>query len=593
MTPPMLAHERNGEAMHPFAIETDQISKTYRVWETPLARLRVSFLEGCAQVARRFFGSSSPLAARLAKAAQHGFREIQALRGVSLQIGRGEVVGLIGYNGSGKSTLLQIIAGTLSPTSGRITVRGKVAALLELGSGMNPEFTGRENAYLYGSILGVSRQFLESRMHAIEAFAEIGQFFDDPVRTYSTGMAARLAFAVLTQLDPDILIVDEALSVGDAYFQHKSINLIRQFQEAGKTMLVVSHDAATIKTMCTRAVILEHGLVIREGEASAVCDYYNALVAKKQKDLEIRQIERAKGHVITRSGDRRAVISDVELMNADGVPSRSFTVGEAATITCILEFHSELIAPTLGFLIRDRLGNEVFGSNTHYQKVDLGHFGPGQRTQVTFSLPLRIGVGQYSLTTALHSGKDHLAANYDWQDNTIVFTVLSGSERPFAGSAFLPLEVSVCDAPTIPLLLYEWGRLIDFGIYGDAVRHKLHGWATTEEEFTWTDGTEAVLRFDLPASPKHDRTLRLRAGAFCTAERPAQRVLVSLDDEKIGDLSISETHEYTLNLSAKHLGLPARHQLRLALPDATSPASLGSGSDSRLLGIQLFSLSIE
>jgi len=593
LTPPMLAQERNNETTHPFAIEADQLCKTYRVWETPLARLRVSFLGGCACIAKRLFGEDNWLATRLASAAQHGFREIQALRGVSLQIGRGEVVGLIGYNGSGKSTLLQIIAGTLSPTSGRITVRGKVAALLELGSGMNPDFTGRENAYLYGSILGVSRQFLESRMHAIEAFAEIGQFFDDPVRTYSTGMAARLAFAVLTQLNPDILIVDEALSVGDAYFQHKSINLIRQFQEAGKTMFVVSHDAATIKTMCTRAVILEHGSLIREGPAAAVCDYYNALVAKKQKDLEIRQVERAKGHVITRSGDRRALISVIELLNSQGKPSRAFTVGESTQITCVLEFHSELLAPTLGFLIRDRLGNEVFGSNTHYQKVDLGHFSPGQRTQVTFSLPLRIGVGQYSLTTALHSGKDHLAANYDWQDNAIIFTVLPGSEMPFSGVAFLPLEVSVCDAPAIPLAPYEWGQLIEFGIYGDAVRHKLHGWANAEEEFTWTDGTEAVLRFHLPASPKLNRTLRLRAGAFCHAECSAQRVQISIDSQEIGELLVSETHEYTLNVPAKLLGSEARHLLRFALPDSTSPTFAGIGEDTRRLGLQLFSLKIE
>jgi len=590
----MFEGTRSQDATHPVAIETDRLSKTYRVWESPLARLRVGVLEACARTTRRLFGSGSGLAARLSNAAQRGFREIPALRAVSLQIGRGEVVGLIGYNGSGKSTLLQIIAGTLTPTSGQIAVRGRVAALLELGSGMNPDFTGRENAYLYGSILGVSRQFLESRMHAIEAFAEIGQFFDDPVRTYSTGMAARLAFAVLTQLDPDILIVDEALSVGDAYFQHKSINLIRQFREAGKTMLVVSHDAATIKTMCTRAVILEHGVVIREGPAPAVCDYYNALVAKKQKDLEIRQIERAKGHIVTRSGDRRAVIGDVELLNAQGLPSRAFTVGETARLICLINAHAPLDNPTVGILIRDRLGNDVFGSNTYYQNLDLGHFERGDHAQITFSLPLKIGVGQYSLTTALHSQKDHLAENYDWQDNAIVFTILpSPALNHFTGTALLPLSIEVSREQVRPLRSYEWGCPIDFGIYGDAARYKRHGWAAPEDEFTWTEGNEAALHFDLPASPKQGRTLRLRASAFCTATRPAQRVLVSLDGQEIGELRVDEAREYTLRLPAKLFAAPTRHPLQFALPDATSPAAVGIGDDARLLGLQLFSLKIE
>jgi len=589
----MSEQTRSNEATHPFAIEAEQLCKTYRVWETPFARLRVSFLEACSRTARRILGADNALAARLALSAQRGFREIEALRGVSLKIGRGEVVGLIGYNGSGKSTLLQIIAGTLSPTSGRIAVRGKVAALLELGSGMNPEFTGRENAYLYGSILGVSRQFLDSRMHAIEAFAEIGQFFDDPVRTYSTGMAARLAFAVLTQLNPDILIVDEALSVGDAYFQHKSINLIRQFREAGKTMLVVSHDAATIKSMCTRAVILEHGLLIREGPAIAVCDYYNALVAKKQKDLEIRQVERAQGQIVTRSGNHRAVIGDVELMNSSGGIARSFTVGETAQMACAVEFRAAVEEPTVGLLIRDRLGNDVYGTNTHHQRIKLGLFEAGHYAEVRASLPLRLAPGHYSLTVAVHSGQTHLADNYDWQDNAIVFAVVPGREAHFTGTAFLPVEIAVNRSRLTPLRTYAWGHELSFAADGDSIRHKGHGWAVAEDEFTWTNGTEATLRFDLAASPSHNRTLRIRAGAFCSAECPAQRARISLNDHDLGELHIAEIREYSLPLPAKLLATEGRHQLKLTFPDACSPTALGLGDDSRLLGLRLFSLKIE
>jgi len=588
----MSEQERSYATEHPIAIEAERLSKTYRVWETPLARLRVSFFQGCARTARRLFGTNSTLTTRFSKAAQYGFREIQALREVSLQIGRGEVVGLIGYNGSGKSTLLQIIAGTLAPSNGRIAVRGKVAALLELGSGMNPEFTGRENAYLYGSILGVSRQFLESRMHAIEAFAEIGQFFDEPVRTYSTGMAARLAFAVLTQLDPDILIVDEALSVGDAYFQHKSINLIRQFQEAGKTMLVVSHDAATIKSMCTRAVILEHGLLIREGPAIAVCDYYNALVAKKQKDLEIRQVERSAGHTITRSGDLQVVVGDVELMNTTPSPTRSFAVGEDALITCVLEFRTSVSNPTVGILIRDRLGNDVYGTNTHYQRIALGNFTSGQLVEVSFSLPLQLAPGHYSLTVAAHSGHSHLVDNYDWQDNVIVFSIVPGTEAQFIGTAFLPVTVSVNRTQATPLRTYEWGQEVSFSAAGNAIRYKCHGWATPEELITWTEGPQALLRFSLPPS-KSDRILRLHGGAFIHDKQSFQRAIISIDNQQVGELHISEIREYSLHLPRKLFLNAGIHTLGLSLPNAISPASLGLNDDHRCLGLQLFNLKIE
>ena len=439
--------------------------------------------------------------------------------------------------------------------------------------------------------MGFSRAMLEQRMHAIEEFAEIGEFIDEPVKTYSTGMAARLAFSVLTQLDPDILIVDETLSVGDAYFQHKSISLIRRFQEAGKTMLVVSHAPETIKSMCSRAILLERGHLIREGAAADICDYYNALVAKKRQDQEIQQVEREKGRVVTRSGDRRVVIGDVELLDQNCIPARAFTVGEVGRVACALEFRSAVDNPTVGILIRDRLGSNVFGSNTFNHQRVVGNFTAGSHCEITFVLSFNLAPGRYSVSVATHSGQDHLKDNYDWQDNVVVFEVMPGKEPTFIGTAWLPLEIEVDRQSVAMLRPYSWGRLIDFGMDGDAVRHKHSGWAIPEELSTWTDGPEAVLRFDLPASTSK-RTFRMRAAGYCTARIHQQRVEILIDDQPVGTWMVGETAEYSLIIPSRRLTSAARHRIKLVLPDAASPLGEGLSPDSRLLGIRVFSISL-
>jgi lipopolysaccharide transport system ATP-binding protein len=588
----MVENLRSSDGNNPMVISVSGLSKSYRIWESPAKRLRAWLMEGAFHLASRFLRDDSKIARYLGRQLYIGFREIHALRQVSLQIGRGEVVGIIGYNGSGKSTLLQILAGTLTPSSGRVEVNGRVAALLELGSGINPEFTGRENIFLSGAILGFPRSVLEKRMHAIEEFAELGEFIDEPVKTYSTGMAARLAFSVLTQLDPDIFIVDETLSVGDAYFQHKSINLIRRFQEAGKTMLIVSHSPETIKSMCTRAVLLERGHVIREGAAADICDYYNALVAKKRQDQEIHQVEREKGRIVTRSGDRKVAIGDVELLDQKQIPARAFTVGEEARVACALEFRAAIDNPTVGILIRDRLGSNVFGSNTFNHQRVTGNFAAGSRCEITFVLRLNLAPGRYSVSVAAHSGRDHLSDNYDWQDNVVVFEVIPGKEPRFIGTAWLPLVIQV-DRESVALLRpYAWGRRLDFGIDGDAVRHKHAGWAIPEEISTWTDGPEAILRFDLPAS-QSNRVFRMRAAGFCTANIHHQRVNVFLDEHQVGTWEVSQTAEHSVILPSKRLTSADRHRIRLVLPDASSPQAEGLSTDSRLLGLQVFSACIE
>lgn len=255
-------------------LKTDRVGKAYRIWTGPTGRLASPLWS---MAARRMPATS--LRRWMENRAKLHYRDFRALSDISLEIKRGESVGIVGRNGSGKSTLLQIIAGTLQPSEGTVNVHGRVAALLELGSGFNPEFTGRENVYLNGALLGLSREDIDQRYDAIAAFAEIGEFIEQPVKTYSSGMVVRLAFAVAAHVDPDILIIDEALSVGDARFQLKCARAIDQFLARGVTLLFVSHDTTSVKRLCNRAILLEQGHVIYQGLPNDVVNLYSKLVA--------------------------------------------------------------------------------------------------------------------------------------------------------------------------------------------------------------------------------------------------------------------------------------------------------------------------
>jgi ABC-type polysaccharide/polyol phosphate transport system ATPase subunit len=252
-------------------ITVNQVSKSYRIWNNPAARLIAPTLEG--------LGRLLPLGSQLNGKASEYYKDFTALQDISLTVRKGEAVGIIGRNGSGKSTLLQIISGTLQPTAGTVEINGRIAALLELGSGFNPEFTGRENIFLYGAVLGLSRQDMEARYAAIADFADIGDFINQPVRTYSSGMAVRLAFAVAAHVDPSVLIVDEALSVGDARFQLKCARAIDRFLAQGVTLLFVSHDVSMVKRLCQSAVLLDGGRMIYAGRPNDVVNLYSKLMA--------------------------------------------------------------------------------------------------------------------------------------------------------------------------------------------------------------------------------------------------------------------------------------------------------------------------
>jgi len=424
------------------AVEANNLSKAYQIWRDPKARLKSPILRLVATTLLKFklLGINRVGEFLQSKADQYS-KNFFALKKVSFQVKKGEALGIVGLNGSGKSTLLQILTGVLNPTSGSVQTSGRIAALLELGAGFNGEFTGRENVYLNGAILGIPSKEMDLKFDKIAEFAEIGDFIDQPVKTYSSGMSVRLAFAVLTQIDPDILIIDEALSVGDAYFQHKSAKVIRTFCEQGKTLLFVAHDPNAVKSLCTRAILLDHGTVIREGKAEDILDYYNAIVAKKEKDNEIRQIENAAGRTLTRSGNQEAEITKIEFFNGNGEPCRAFAIGDSSILRVSIKFNKSIQDPTFGILIKDRLGVDVFGTNTHYNMKDSFHVTANQEATAEAHLKLALGPGSYSITIAIHSGFDHTDENFDWIDNAIVFNVLSDSKKYFIGTAALPCEI--------------------------------------------------------------------------------------------------------------------------------------------------------
>ena len=361
------------------------------------------------------------------------------LRGVDFKVAPGESIGIIGHNGAGKSTLLKIITGTTQPTEGSIEIGGQIAALLELGMGFHPDFTGRQNAYMGGQLLGLSSEKITALMPAIEAFAEIGDYIDQPLRTYSSGMQVRLAFSVATCIRPEILIVDEALSVGDAYFQHKSFARIRKFHQEGTTLLFVSHDPGSIKTLCERAILLDGGYLVREGDPEAVLSYYNAVIARQEADHVIREIEGSNGRKGFRSGNQKAVIRSCELLE-NGQTVRAVLQEAEVEFVVEIEVREPIDELTVGMLIRDRLGNDVFGTNSFHLENSARQVLPGN-LRFVFGIPqLLLGIGNYSIAFALHSYDAHIVDNYDWWDQALAFQVIPGNWPRGVGVALLPVH---------------------------------------------------------------------------------------------------------------------------------------------------------
>ena len=336
------------------------------------------------------------------------FKEFWALRDVSFEIFKGESCGIVGLNGSGKSTLLQIITGTLTPTFGRVSTQGRVAALLELGSGFNPEFTGRENVYMNGALLGFNWKQVTGRLDDIQAFADIGEHFDQPLMTYSSGMQMRVAFAVATSFEPDILIIDEALAVGDAYFQQKCFHRLEKFKEGGGTMLFVSHDANTVKHLCDKALLLSHGRAISHGAPRDVIDLYQGLVAQKT-DMSEREVVVTQNVLQPTSWRKSTTVTtndaaeliDFKLLGVGDQPVTHLESEAPLTVQYVVKLYKDFDRPAFGLIVRDRLGRSIFETSTFAMRMPEVPIAGGTQVTVRFAFKFNLRAGQYSFSVGV------------------------------------------------------------------------------------------------------------------------------------------------------------------------------------------------
>ena len=357
-----------------------------------------------------------------------------ALREVNLSVERGEFLGIVGPNGSGKSTLLQILSGIVQPTSGRVVTDGRVAALLELGAGFNPEFTGRENVLINGEILGLSRRELARVFPSIEAFADIGEFIDQPVKEYSSGMYVRLAFATAIHVEPEILIVDEALAVGDAAFANRCIHKFEELKRKQVTVLFVSHDLGLVKRLSDRAVLMLQGRVAAEGRPSDVINRYVGHVLERERRTP--RPENAGLNSSYRHGDGSSQVLEVLMLDRQGDPANNIRTGEQVEVKVRARFLKPVREPVVGLLIRNRLGIDVFGTNTRLQQKGLGSFEAGEELEVSFRFDCLLTQQEYTLTVATQHWD---GSSQDWLDDVVSFRVVDSVET--AGLVNLSTEI--------------------------------------------------------------------------------------------------------------------------------------------------------
>jgi homopolymeric O-antigen transport system ATP-binding protein len=379
-------------------ISVQNVSKVYHLYRHPIDRLLGSL------------GSS------------RRSTDFYALRNVNFRVEKGEVFAIIGPNGSGKSTLLQIISGILQPSTGRVLRGGRVAALLELGAGFNPEFSGRDNVFLNGEIMGLSRREMEKAFPKIEAFAEIGRFIDRPVKEYSTGMYVRLAFSTAIHIDPEILIVDEALAVGDAIFSSRCIQKFEELRQRKVTVLLVSHDLGLVKRLADRAAFMRGGEVVMEGTPKDAVNRYVGYALEQERSGENRAaLDGVAATSTFRHGDGASRVTDVQLLNHAGSPSRIFRPGESIVVRIQAIFHQPVSDPVVGILIRNRIGMDVFGTNTRLEGAALGQFAPGESLEIEFELDCLLSRQEYTLTVATQYWN---GLSQDWLDDVLDFQVV-------------------------------------------------------------------------------------------------------------------------------------------------------------------------
>lgn len=374
--------------MEEIAVSVKNITKVYRLYDKPIHRLKESL--------------------SITKKNYH--KKFEALHDVSFHVEKGEMLGIIGKNGSGKSTILKIITGVLTPTSGEVAINGKVSALLELGAGFNMEYTGLENVYLNGSMIGFSREEMDAKLEYILNFADIGDFIHQPVKTYSSGMFARLAFAVAISVDPDILIVDESLSVGDVFFQAKCYKKLEELRNAGKTILFVTHDMGSVVKYCNRAVILNNGVKVAEGAPKDMIDIYKKILVGQDEEKE--QEEEQQAEIMTKDatswkdymlinpdkneyGDGRAEIVDFGIFDDKGNITNTIEKMKEFTLKMRVKFDTDIENPIFAFTIKDLKGTELTGTNTIIEKTDTGTVKKGETVEIAFTQKMILQGGQH------------------------------------------------------------------------------------------------------------------------------------------------------------------------------------------------------
>ncbi len=424
------------------AVSIKNVSKRYLLYDRPVDRLKQLLLRG----------------------RKNYYRTFTALENISLDIPKGITLGIIGENGSGKSTLLQIICGTLQPTSGEIQINGRISALLELGSGFNPEFTGRENVTLHGALMGYSPDEMVAKLPAIEAFAEIGQFIDQPVKTYSSGMFVRLAFAAAIHVEPDILVVDEALAVGDIAFQHKCITRMREFMRQG-TVIFVSHDIAAVTSLCREVIWLDHGQVKERGAPKTVTGHYLAkmldeinptqqptkVLVKDMPPAPTTPLENLFNLNLEKHesfGTRDAEITGMAIYNENYESINEASCGQTLYVHVTARSNADIAHPIIGLSLLDIKGSEISATNTDFEQAGLQALTAGEIFTAQFKIKLpEIAAGSYSFSCAIGNGTQSSLKMLHWVHNAAILQILT--PRPVLGLLRLPVEVTTNQNPAL------------------------------------------------------------------------------------------------------------------------------------------------
>lgn len=394
-------------------LEIKNITKIYKIYKNNIDRLKEVF-------------TNKPF-----------HKEFISNKNISFDLYEGETLGIIGVNGAGKSTILKQIAGVVEPTSGQIIRHGRVTALLELGTGFNPQMTGYENIFLNGTLIGMTEKECQEKAQDIIAFSELGDYIYEPIMTYSSGMSMRLAFSIAIYSEPKILIVDEALSVGDAHFGAKCTRALKERKERNMSIIYVSHDLNSLKLLCDRVILLNHGEVAKDGNPEDVINSYNFLISKlndHQEKMSIKNLENSSYGTF-----------DVEIIDVSikGEKSKSDVISSGENAKLDIEIFSkiDITNMTIGIMFRDRFGQDIFGTNTYHQNINI-NFESNKKYLCRFDIPLNIGAGKYSVTVAVHSKDTHLENCSHWLDNATIFEIAGNLGNSFVGLCKLDTKIN-------------------------------------------------------------------------------------------------------------------------------------------------------